>query len=193
MDLFIDRAIPCKWKAEKRSRVGKVQPSHLERVLQPHQKREADRLKNPLFVECVLYLLELDYLQVRERWKKNRREKKRQTQRRVQWDEQQFRSSIMKIHHDKRNSILMNFIIYRLLPVQYLLYIIFRATSFLSQFGLDGWFQNSHSMSVSSFVLCSFGLSHLLFIKIKAAECTLDQNLLKKKKDAGYFELEVWA
>lgn len=78
MDLFNDRTIPYKRQAEKRSRVGRVQPSHLERVLQPHQERKADRLQDPLLIQCVFYLLELDYLQVRERRKKWDKDRERQ-------------------------------------------------------------------------------------------------------------------
>lgn len=67
-----------------RSRVGKVQASHLERVLQPHQERKADRLKNPLLIQCVLYLLELDNLNKTD--KQTEREKGRES---IQSAEQQ--------------------------------------------------------------------------------------------------------
>lgn len=114
-------------------KVGEVQPSHLERVLQPHQERKADRLEDPLLVQCVLYLLELDHLQVREGDKEREREKRETdistSTTTIKSILHHFRKIFMRIHRDERNSGLINIYIsiFYLLPTKHLFCIIFHA------------------------------------------------------------------
>lgn len=103
-----------------------MEPSHLERVFQPHQEWEADRLKNPLLVQRVLYLLQLDYLRVRERWK----EKGGRRSERDKAGERGF-SKLSNNFHFRKVLVKIQVSLYGacLISVQY--YYFFTATSFM--------------------------------------------------------------